>query len=203
METTENTFESVWKVIHENERILKENHAETERILNEKFAETAQAIKETQQSIKDTDSKLSKKIKALAKMTGGLSLEYGSFAEEFFFNAFKKGKKDFFGETFDKIKRNNVGKGPGEYDIMMINGKYVAVIEVKFKAREKYVAEVLKKSKTFRINFPKYSSHKLFLGLAAMVFPEDIEEDCIDAGIAVIKQVGDTVVIVDKNMTAF
>jgi hypothetical protein len=171
--------------------------------LSESKKENKQFVESLARELKEADIQLKKEIKALAKMTGGLSLEYGSFAEEYFFNSFKRGKKDFFGETFDKIKRNSKGKGPGEYDLMMINGKYVAVIEVKFKAREKYLAEVLKKAKTFRINFPKYSSHKLFLGLAAMIFPEEIEEECIDAGIAVIKQVGDTVVIIDEKMTAF
>jgi hypothetical protein len=86
---------------------------------------------------------------------------------------------------------------------MMINGKSVAVIEVKFKARDKYIDEVLKKAKTFRINFPEYRSHKLLLALAAMIFDKNIEKDCLNEGIVVIKQVGDVVVIKDKNMKIF
>jgi Holliday junction resolvase-like predicted endonuclease len=44
------------------------------------------------------------------------------------------------------VEKTNKGNGPGEYDILLINGKSVALIEVKFKAREKYVNEMFKKN---------------------------------------------------------
>ena len=43
----------------------------------------------------------------------------------------------------------------------------------------------------------------LYLGLASMVFPEHLEQECINKGIAVIKQVGDNVVINDENLRFF
>jgi hypothetical protein len=36
-----------------------------------------------------------------------------------------------------------------------------------------------------------------------MVFPPHLEQDCMQRGIAVIKQVGDTVVIHDENLKVF
>jgi Holliday junction resolvase-like predicted endonuclease len=137
---------------------LKESQKETDRIQ-----------KETEKKMNETFARIDKRFEKMQKMTGGISMEYGSFAEQYFFNSFDKGQKNFFGEKFDEIDSNCKGIGPGEYDIMMINGKSVAVIEVKFKARQKYLDEMLKKAVTFKKNFPQYRSHKLYLGLAAMV----------------------------------
>ena len=136
-------------------------------------------------------------------MYGGVSSNFGSFAEEYFFNSFDEGKQNFFGENFDTIVKNSTDNNTGEYDIMMINGKAVAIIETKFKARASGVSDTLKKAKQFRRNFPQYKSHKLYLGLAALVFDTAIEQKCKNAGIAIIKQVGDTVVINDDQLKVF
>jgi hypothetical protein len=39
--------------------------------------------------------------------------------------------------------------------------------------------------------------------VASLSFYDDLEQECIDHGIAVIKQVGDTVVINDTNLKVF
>jgi len=142
------------------------------------------------------------------KMIGGLSNNTGLFAEEYFFNSLKKGNKILPGEKFDKLIKAEIvededKKTPGDPDIILINGKSAAIIEVKFRVREKHVDKVMKKVKPFRAKFPEYGNHKLYPGLALPVFDEDIQDKCLDNGIAVIKQVGDNVVIYDKNLKAF
>jgi hypothetical protein len=62
---------------------------------------------------------------------------------------------------------------------------------------------VLKKVETFRILFPNYKDFKIYLGLAAMSFYPKLEQRCLAQGIAVIKQVGDTVVINDTQLKVF
>jgi hypothetical protein len=62
---------------------------------------------------------------------------------------------------------------------------------------------VLKKAETFRVLFPDYKDFKIYLGLASMSFYPELEQECINEGIAVIKQVGDTVVINDKYLKIF
>jgi hypothetical protein len=44
---------------------------------------------------------------------------------------------------------------------------------------------------------------KIYLGLASMSFFPELEQECIEQGIAVIKQVGDKVVINDSNLKVF
>ena len=90
-----------------------------------------------------------------------------------------------------------------EYDIVLYNHASVAIIEVKYKARVEDLPQVLKKAETFRILFPQYKDFKIYLGLASMSFELKLEEECIKQGIAVIKQIGDKVVINDTNLKVF
>jgi Icc-related predicted phosphoesterase len=92
---------------------------------------------------------------------------------------------------------------PWIYDILLLNGKSIGIVEVKYKAHENDVSKVLRKAETFRVNFPEYAGHKIYLGLATLSFYPELEQGCINEGIAVVKQVGDTVVINDKHLKVF
>lgn len=206
----------------ENDRRMKE----TERILNEKFAETDRQMKETDRQMKETDrlmketdrlmkessAKLDKssadfdrRWKKLDELTGSWARNHGFFAEEYFFNAFENGQQTFFGEKFDEIEKNLKSAKPvkDEYDIVFINGKSIGIIEVKFKAHENDVPEVIRKADTFRANYPCYAQHRIFLGLASMSFYRELEDECCKQGIAIIKQVGETVVINDAHLKVY
>ena len=185
------TFESVWALLQENAIQMKEN----ERVLNEKFAETDRQMQETD-----------RRMQTMQKAMGSWANNHGSFAEEYFFNSFEKGKQNFFGEKFDEIEKNVKGFGEGfndEYDILLINGRSIGIIEVKFKAHEEHIPKILRKAKTFRVNFSKYANHQVYLGFASMSFHPEVENLCIKEGIAIIKQVGDTAVINDGHLKVF
>ena len=198
------TPESVWAALRE----LTVKQAETERILTEKFAETDRLMQKSNEDfdrlMKESRADYEKRMKNLEDRVGSWSTNHGFFAEEYFFNSFDRGNQNFFGEKFDRIEKNIKGvKRVDEYDILLINGKSLGIIEVKYKAHENDVPKVLKKAETFRINFPKYANHRVYLGLATMAFYPKLEQACINEGIAVIKQVGDTVVVNDKHLKVF
>jgi hypothetical protein len=183
----------------ETERILKESRAEADRFLTERFAETERIFKQNAEAAE-------KRMKALEELTGNWSNNHGAFAEEYFFNSFEQNKRNFFGEKFDDIDKNVKGikkNFKDEYDILLVNGKSVGIIEVKFKAHKNDIPKVLKKAQTFRVNFPEYANHQVYLGLATMSFYGELENACKEAGIAIIKQVGDTVVICDEHLKVF
>jgi len=200
------TPESVWALLREmavrqeeRERFLTEKFAETDRVLNEKFAKTDRVLSE---KFAETD----RRMKELQKTVGGITNNQGSFAEEYFFNSFEQGKLNFFGEKFDEIAKNLTHFWQGlkdEYDIVLYNHASVALIEVKYKAHVSDIPEVLKKAETFRILFPNYKDFRIYLGLASMSFYPELEEACINNGIAIIKQVGDNVIINDKHLKAY
>ena len=212
-QTTASTIETVWSGFQETERFLKAMFAETDRQLKEQFAETDRQLKEqfaeTDRRMKETDRQMQetdRRMKELQKTVGGWANNHGSFAEEYFFNAFENGKQNFFGEKFDEIrkkiyhKRRNI---EDEYDIVLYNGVSVAIIEVKYKAHKDDVDKVLKKAETFRILCSDYKDFKIYLGLASMAFYPELEQECIEKGIAIIKQVGDKVIINDAHLKVF
>ena len=203
----------------ENDRYLKEQFAETDKRFKEtenlikenirSIKEIKKITKETALSMKDTDERMKetdRRMKDLQQTLGGWANNHGSVAEEYFFNSFEKGQQNFFGEKFDEIEKNVKGIKKGyrdEYDILLINGKSIGIIEVKYKAHENDVSKVLKKAETFRLNFQEYKHHKIYLGLATMAFYPILEQKCIQEGIAIIKQVGDNVVITDAHLKVF
>jgi hypothetical protein len=157
-------------------------------------------IVENQQSKAEYDRRMNN----MNKIVGAWSNNHGEFAEEYFFNSFENGNRYFFGEKYDSIKKNLKGvANDDEYDILLINGKSVCIVEIKFKARHDHVAKVINKAQSFRQNFPTYASHRVFLAFASLNFTSDVEEDVKNNGIAVIKQVGDNVVVYDDNLRAF
>jgi len=189
------TPESVWAALLESERQRKEN----ERFLTEKQAETDRLLKEI-------SADFDRRMKKQEEIMGSWSNNHGAFAEEYFFNSFENGKQNFFGEKFDRIRKNIKPldfKVEDEYDILLINGKSVGIIEVKYKAHENNIPKIIKKAESFRANFPNYANHQIYLGLASMAFYPDLERTCIEQGIAVVKQVGDTVVIYDEHLKVY
>ena len=185
--------------VKENDRQIKESRDNYDR--RQAAYERRQADYERQRVDYE------RRMKKFEETMGAWSNNHGSFAEEYFYNSFEAGKRNFFGEKFDEIEKNVKGftnkDFRDEYDILLINGKTIGIIEVKFKAHENNIPKVLRKAETFRVNFPQYQHHQIYLGLATMAFHPELEQACISQGIAVIKQVGDTVVINDACLKAF
>ena len=191
------TPESVLALVKE---MITISHAEADRRAAEadrKAAERAAEYKNLQELFKQVSQQI-----------GGMANSNGAYAEEFFYNAFLNGQKNIFGEEFEDIVKNNkvsMNKGcEDEYDILLVNGRAVCVIEVKYKADSADLPQkVLRKARTFRVNFPHHKDKTVYLALAGMSFNPLTEQACKDAGIAIIKQVGDTVAIYDENLKTF
>ncbi|MCL2727717.1 MAG: hypothetical protein FWD56_04970 [Bacteroidales bacterium] len=212
------TPEIVWEAFRETDRQLKESRANFDRELKESRADFDRRMEDYDRQRKESNADFDRqrkesnadfdrRIKKLEELTGSWANNHGAFAEDYFFNSFEKGKQNFFGERFDRIEKNVHthldAKIKDEYDIVFINGKSVAIIEIKYKAHERNIPQVIKKAETFRANFPNYASHQIYLGLASMSFYPKLEKECMNQGIAVVKQVGDTVVINDSNLKVF
>jgi len=196
------TPESVWAILRETVQLQKEN----ERKREERERENERKRKEREREREENEKKWEKRMKKLEELTGSWANNHGMFAEEYFFNSFDSGKTNFFGEKFDEIAQHLKTRRQGledEYDIVLYNHASVAIIEVKYKAHTNDIPTVLKKAETFRILYPEYKDFKIYLGLASMSFYPELEQECINQGIAVIKQIGDTVVINDENLKVF
>ena len=241
-QTTAPTFESIMAILQEvakmheelaqsqkeTDKLMKENAKEREkereerekvreerekerkefdRILTEKFAKTDAEIDKLLIAQKNTFGEI-----------GGIGNSNGDFAEEYFFNCFKRGEQTFFGEKFDLVRKKINGLiVDAEYDILLLNGKTVGIIEVKYRAKKEHIQKLIEKADSFRINHPTYANHKIYLALAALSFlnkeketlavdPDDtctVEDYCKREGIAVIKLVNDKVEIFDNYIKPF
>ena len=185
---------------------LKASREDFDKQLKASREDFEKKFKESREDYDRRSADLNKQLKELSEQVGGWGNSHGLFAEEYFINSFKNGAQTFFGEQFDDYENNLKGIEPGfkdEYDFVFFNCQSIGIVEVKFKARDKDVDKVIKKAKTFRINYPKYHNHRFYLGLAALTFEDHVEQNCIDQGIALIKQVGDTVVINDEHLKVY
>ena len=204
------TIEGLMASIEASNRYLTEKQAETDRFLKEQSAEFNKRLKEEavefDRKRKEENAAYEKRMKRMDEEMGRWSNNQGCFAEEYFYNSFDYGRQNFFGEEFDVIKKNlNVftPKLEDEYDIVLYNDDAIAIVEVKFKAHVNDIDTVLKKAETFKILYPYYKDYKIYLGLASLSFYPELEQECISEGIAIIKQVGDSVVINDEHLKVF
>jgi len=188
MENSQNNYpatqEGVWAGFHELRQLMKENEQKAEK--------------------RQIDAE--KRMKKLEGLLGSWANNFGSFAEEYFFNSFENEQQNFFGEHFNEIRKNVKPKGKNledEYDIVMYNDSSVAIVEVKSKAHINDIQKVIKKAETFRILCPDYADFNIYLGFASLSFYKELEQECINQGIAIIKQVGDTVVINDAHLKVY
>jgi len=204
------TFESVWASMQEYAQMIKENERERkeyERLLKEQFAENERERKEAEQRREKDRQDFWKSMKAMRKELGGVGNSNGEVAESYFVNSFNK-SMEFAGQKYDgidqrckrKIKSLNL---QGEYDLLLYNCSSVVIIEIKYSAEAKHVGWLLKEAAVFKQLFPQYENFDLYLGLAALHFKEGAEKEAISNGIAIIKQVGENMVIYDTHLKVF
>ena len=151
-----------------------------------------------------------KAIEEMRKNISGISDGNGMFAEEYFYRTLIE-SMTFGRHHFDFVDRNRARKCKdkdgkpveAEYDVLMTNANAVCIMEVKYRARKDHVELLLKKVAKFRIQFPEYANHKVFLGIGAMSFEEGVESAAKEYGIGIMKQNGDAVEIDDANLKAY
>jgi isopentenyl diphosphate isomerase/L-lactate dehydrogenase-like FMN-dependent dehydrogenase len=80
-----------------------------------------------------------------------------------------------------------------EYDIVMVNGTTVAIIEVKLHYHPNDIEKLLNKVKTFRVLFPEYKDYKVMLGLASKTFKRSDIARANELGIGLIEENGDDI----------
>ncbi len=117
-------------------------------------------------------------------------------AEEFFYNSLAH-TQTLAGIHYDFLGKNwkrSAGAIEDAYDIVMINGKDIAIIEVKYKAHESDLTKLLtKKYENFKKLFPIYKDYNHHLVLATFSLYDDLTEQALEAGVIVLQRKGDTV----------
>jgi len=164
------SFEKINNILN-RVSLLQEENAKSFKITDEKFKETNEKFKETEQRFKETDERFKENVesfkafkeenrrilKELSQNLGGIGNSNGDYAEEFFYNTLLKNKK--LGHVkYDALEKNVRFSKKGihdEFDLVMINGDSVALVETKYKANLEHLEKLTtKKPNSFRSLFP-------------------------------------------------
>ena len=144
---------------------------------------------------------LDAKIAATNDTVNGIGKSNGMFAEDIYYRTLWR-KKEFAGIHFDDVSNSfgGIKKLPDgkrlqdQFDIVMLNDASAAIVEAKYRARKEDVTTLVeKKVNNFKILFPDYKDLKIYLGLAALAFEDDVVEEARKYGVGLLQQVGETV----------
>ena len=173
----------------ETDRRLDKRIEETDRRMDKRMKETDKQIKEMSKEI----DKLRDSHKELGKMVGGISNNQGDVAEEFFFNSLAA-KPEVANITYDFVDKNITrtrGQLQDEFDLVMINGTDVLVIETKYKAHENDLDRLLnKKFPNFKQLYPQYKNYRHHLGLASFHINDTLKKQALTNNVIVLQRKG-------------
>ncbi|MDR2582882.1 MAG: hypothetical protein LBC75_05310 [Fibromonadaceae bacterium] len=168
---------------------------------------TDQELKDLVASLAEENKESARILKELSRRMGGVDDNIGSHAEQFFQNILTE-KLTFAGQRYDKMIPNleccKNGVSLIEFDIVLVNGKSVAIIETKHRIHPKFVKELAEERlPKFRELWPEYSKHKAYLGIAGFSFNQKVLEEAEKYGICVLRQVGDSVEIKTNKLRVY
>jgi phage anti-repressor protein len=165
--------------------VTKEDLAQAILDLKSSQAKTDEQMKETQ-----------KTLKKVSKLVGNISNNQGNIAEEFFYNSFKA-KPTLNNIKYDFVDKNvtrSKNKIEDEYDILLVNGKDIAIIETKYKAHSNDIEKLInKKYENFKKLYPEYKDYNHHLGLASFNMNDEVKESASKNNVILIQRKGDLI----------
>jgi len=191
----------ITRVAHTVEKLAVEA-AERAKEAAERDKEAAERAKEAA----ERDKKIDKKFAKLGIKLGGIDDNIGYHAEQFFQDVFEE-KLEFGGVKYDEMIPNLAYKdrdGEIEFDIALLNGDSIALIEVKNRIHPDFVdIFAMERVEKFRKFFPRYKDYRAYLGIAGFSFSDEVLDRAGRYGIGIVKQVGEGVEIKADNLRAY
>ncbi len=180
------------------EALVAENAAQQDRT-DAQLAENAAQQARNEAKLARTEALVAKtaaKVDKLAEMYGGVGNNLGAAAEEFYHNSLKADPV-LAGTRFESVDRNIMRSRAGledEFDLLLVNGREVFVVEVKHKAHENDLARLLdEKAPNFRRLFPEHAGRRQRFALAAFHINDDLKKAALARGVTVLQRKGDVI----------
>ena len=171
----------------------------TDQELKDLVASLAVSQAETEKRLKETD----KQLKKLGTLLGSISNNQGDVAEEYFINSLKD-KLKVANMDFDYLVPNYIIEGKhiqDEYDILLVNGESVAIIEVKYKVHPNDIKKLPKKIANLK-KLPQYKNYKVYAGIAGFKIPKEAIKEANDQGYFVLQRKGNVIQTYADNLKA-
>ncbi len=165
-------------------------------VTQEQLAQAILELKNSNLRLESSQEKSDRRLDKLGKLVGNISNNQGDIAEEFFYNSLKA-KPSMAGINYDFIDKNvtrSKNNIEDEYDILLVNGKDIAIIETKYKAHTSDVEKLInKKYENFKKLYPEYKDYTHHLGLASFNMNEDVKELASKNNVILLQRKGDII----------
>ncbi|MDR1248557.1 MAG: hypothetical protein LBK63_04560 [Treponema sp.] len=179
----------------ETRELLRAASLETDRKFQEtdrKFLETDRKFQETERLMRESSEKLNRKM-------GELGNKLGSVVEHMIIPDIEK-KFNEMGYAFENVSTNlkmkdSSGNTYAEVDIVLENGEYVMLIEVKTDLKTEHVKEHAQRMETIRRAGRKWPDKKLLGAVSAAIVENNVRDYAKKNGFFVISQAGETMKI--------
>ena len=170
--------EALEKIQREEERKQREEKAVLDQI---------QRDKEHKEAERKWQREMSKINKQIAEVTGS----HGREAEHMFYRTLDRTRK-IGNIKFDRMFCNvKPTKNSREYDIILTNGDYIALVEVKRTASKEDVLKLVnEQAKDFRNEMLEYKDKKMLCVLAAYTCIDEVVEFAKEMGVCVLLKNG-------------
>jgi predicted ATP-grasp superfamily ATP-dependent carboligase len=167
---------------------------------------TDEQLKKTDEQLKRTDEqleKLTRKVDRIGTLVGNIANNQGDVAEEYFVNSLRHRLK--IGEMeFDYLIPNYVIEGKkirDEFDILLVNGESVAIIEVKYKVHPSDVEKLAGKIANLK-RLPQYRGYRVYAGVAGFHVSDAARQRALERGYFVLQRRGKVVETYTAGMQA-
>jgi Holliday junction resolvase-like predicted endonuclease len=194
-------FETVWAALQETDRIMKENAVRMKE-LRESQKETDRRIdrrmKEAAKRQEETDRRIDRRMEETGRQISRMGSRIGQLIEHFAASNLLE-KFEELGYEFTVISRNHIIKNKrkehlAEIDILLEDGEYAMVVEVKSILNKNDVIEHQERMKIVREYADKRGDKRKYLAaVAGATIESTAREYALESGIYVIEQTGDTV----------
>jgi hypothetical protein len=162
--------------------------------------ETGKQVRATAEQMKKTDEQMKRNEEKLSRMgyrLGSIGNSQGEIAEEYFFNSIKEDLKlggVQYDDLYPNMGRVNKKGLEGEYDMVLINGTEIAIVEIKYNAKLEDIARfITRQYPTFKKLYPEYKNYKHNLGFASFHISDDVKQKALDNNIMILQRKGDII----------
>jgi Holliday junction resolvase-like predicted endonuclease len=187
---------------------LRASQAKTEEILKSHTVALAAAQAKTDAQMAKTDAQMAKndaKYASTLEMLTGITTSQGLVSEEFFYNTLAD-TLCVAGIKYDSITSNIKHKVNGkwmEVDLLLENGSSLAIIEVKYRARNSNIEQLKNTIKNYREAFPQHKQFKIYAGIASFSIDEFVATQAHAQGFFILKRKGDLLEVDTQGMRSF
>ena len=184
---TQESLQETQESLQETQRAMKESRKETEKSLQETQRAMRESRKETEESFRNLN-------KSLDKANGNFNNKWGAFMEGLVKGDIVRLLNEWNIQVEKVMPRVKIRRKDytikNEYDLIVVNGAEIVVVEVKTTLSAEKLNIFVDKMVRFKKNFPEYSDKNIYGGVAYIEADGDSAKNAEKEGLFVIEAPG-------------